>query len=184
MSYILDALKRSEVQRHAGRIPTVAAPHGVLIESPRASRLGVLAWIVVALAVAVGAGWWARRYLDRPVQSAAVSPPTIPVAPATPPNRVENGAAQVSAGLTRRNEAIPRLKLAISLPTREQPAAVLSADPAKPAVPVNPDPRGTGADPRRLSDCSKPIRGLALRRSAARHSPEYAALGGWRLCRR
>ena len=84
MSYILDALKKSEVQRHAGRIPTVAAPHGVLIESPRASRLGLLGWIVVALAVVVGAGWWASRYLDRPVQSVAVSPPASPAAP-TPP---------------------------------------------------------------------------------------------------
>lgn len=149
MSYILDALKKSEVQRHAGRIPTVAAPHGVLIESPRASRIGLLGGIVVALAVVVGAGWWwASRFPDRPVQSVAVLPPASPAAPTPPQSRVENSAAPVSAESTKNSQVLPRLKLAISLPPREPPAVGLSGDQAKPAVqpPQTTTPPAPGRD--------------------------------------
>lgn len=123
MSYILDALKKSEAQRHAGRIPTVAAAHSVAIESPRASRIGMLAWIAVALAVALGTAWWVHRYLDGRLGPAAAAP-----APRAQ-YRVDE-AAPGSADSSEKREAIPRLKLAASLPPREQAAAAPSGEAA------------------------------------------------------
>jgi general secretion pathway protein B len=131
MSYILDALKKSEAQRHAGRIPTVAAPHGALIESPPPSRLRLLVWSVGVLALVLCAGWWVNRYLDRPVQYAAISPAASPAVPTPLPTR-ENAAAPMADGSTGGSQAIPRLKLAISLPNREQTVALPSGDVAKP----------------------------------------------------
>ncbi|MBK7662423.1 MAG: general secretion pathway protein GspB [Sterolibacteriaceae bacterium] len=156
MSYILDALKKSEAQRHAGTIPTVVAPHGAPIESPRTGRLGTLGWIVAALAMVLGAAWWARQYLERPAHDVTASP-AAPVAPIPAPARAENAAAPGSGESARGGEAIPRLKLAISLPTREQPArepvgesspAATTASAPPPPVTVAPAPAQEAAPPR------------------------------------
>lgn len=130
MSYILDALKKSEAQRHAGKIPTVVAPQGVQIESAHGSRPGVLFWIAIALAIALGAGWWARQFIYQPDREGTASPadrraPAIDASNVAPPS--------VPAS-TRSGEAIPRLKLASSLPAREPPVAAPAADPVKPAA--------------------------------------------------
>ena len=126
MSYILDALKKSEAQRHAGRIPTVVAPQGVQIESVRASRTRLFVWIAIALAIALAAGWWARLFIYHPERDGAASA-VVRGAPTT----VAPPLAPASA---RSGEAIPRLKLARSLPARETPLAAPAAEPAKPAA--------------------------------------------------
>lgn len=136
MSYILDALKKSEAQRHAGTIPTVVAPHGVLIESPRPGRLRMLGWIAVGLAIALAAAWWARGYLERPAQVVAAPPAAAPAVPMPAPVRAEDAAAPGPGELAKSGEAIPRLKLAINLPAREQPAR----EPAGASVPAVPRP--------------------------------------------
>lgn len=128
MSYILDALKKSEAQRHAGKIPTVVAPQGVQIESARASRARLFVWIALALAVALAAGWWARQFIYHPERDAAASPADRG-APAT-----DAGNAVVPPASARSGEAIPRLKLASSLPARETPVTAPAAEPAKPAA--------------------------------------------------
>ena len=161
MSYILDALKKSEAQRHAGTIPTVVAPHGAPIESPRTGRLGTLGWIVAALAMVLGAAWWARQILERPAHDVTASP-AAPVAPMPAPARAENAAAPGSGESARGGEAIPRLKLAISLPAREQPAQEPAGEslPAAPRVSAPPPPATMAPEP--AQEASPPPRATLL----------------------
>ena len=170
MSYILDALKKSEAQRHAGRIPTVAAAEGVMIEPPRASRFGLLAWIVVALAVALGALWWARRYLDRPLQDMALSPAAALAPHTAAPARADNAAAPASSGSHRGGEVDLRLKPEHKLAVREQRAAPATEAAAKPLAqpprgPVAPVPARESPPPvpARESPAPSPARGSVLR---------------------
>lgn len=165
MSYILDALKKSEAQRHAGRVPTVAAPHGVQIEPPRASRLGLFVWIAVALALALGAGWWARRYSDRPLSLVAVSTPVDPSAPTLPQAAVD-ATAPLAAESAKGKEAIPRLKLAVSLPPREQPAPAPSADAPPKAVVQSPSAPASAPVPAREAPPPTPSRAGVVAYSA------------------
>lgn len=181
MSYILDALKKSEAQRHAGRIPSVAAPQGVLIESPRASRVGVLAWIVVALAVALGAGWWARRYLDRSPGPAAISLPANPSAPA-PQSRADDP-SPASYESPKGKDAMPRLKLAASLPSHEQPTAAMPETAPKPFVQAPPTPAPAPAPAREVPPTPAPSRAAVVAYSALppaiRQSLPPLAIGGF-----
>lgn len=132
MSYILDALKKSEAQRHAGRIPTAVAVQGASIESPRATGSGVLGWTALALAVALGIAWAAYRLLDRMPGNAA-APQAATVAPAasadSPPAQSADAREARSGG-----EVIPRLKLASSLPAQATTPAPPVATPGEPAM--------------------------------------------------
>ena len=85
MSLILEALKKSEAERQLGRAP------GLLSPTVRVSRQrGPSAWwgvILLAAAVALGAGWWLGRARDdaAPVASTPVTTPaTTPASPPAP----------------------------------------------------------------------------------------------------
>ena len=93
MSYILEALKKSECIRQQGRVPDLASlPAGEPPAASTAGRLPLLAAAALLLALAV-AGWWrpwqapVAVATPRPVAEPAPSMPTVvpaPVTPATP----------------------------------------------------------------------------------------------------
>lgn len=80
MSYILDALKRSELQRNATKIPTVAAPLGVLVESAHPGRMQwIVAAVVLAAAIAAGLLWWFGATSPRQLAQNVSAPVSGPV---------------------------------------------------------------------------------------------------------
>jgi len=101
MSYILDALRKSERERAAGRIPTL---HGAAAPVP--GRHPAVFWVLLLIVVVVaGAGWWWYRAPGIAVTSTAPSPaPTaqkldLPPAP-VPPAAVQS-APVIPAPVTR-----------------------------------------------------------------------------------
>lgn len=83
MSYILDALKKSDQQRQHTKAPTLQSTHAVPA-SPRARRIAVNIWLAIAL-VGIGLliGWW--RPWER--EASAIAPPPSPLTSTpTPPS--------------------------------------------------------------------------------------------------
>lgn len=164
MSYILDALKKSEAQRHAGKIPTVVAPQGVQIEAAHGSRPGLLLWIAVALAIALGAGWWVRQFIYHPDRE-GVAPP---VDRRTPAADAGSAAPALPPASAVSGEAIPRLKLASSLPAREPAAATPIAGSAKAAGQPTAQPATqaartpAAAPPAHDAPAPAPVRGVVV----------------------
>lgn len=133
MSYILDALKRSELQRNATKIPTVAAPLGVLVESASPNRTKwLVAAVVLAAAVAAGLLWWFGAPSSHhviPNDSAPVSGPvSSPIADARINTDAVPGTVVPPA---ERNDQLPRLKLAVSIPPRREETGMANAGGAK-----------------------------------------------------
>jgi general secretion pathway protein B len=77
MSYILDALKKSEAERTRGVVPTLLAPQQTAL------RGGVIGWLVVG-ALLVNAGLLAA-WMYWPTKKDSTSPPTNSVSAVTPP---------------------------------------------------------------------------------------------------
>lgn len=122
MSYILDALKKSEQQRQRGAAPiTLATPAATL--APRSSaayRTGLLALALIAAGVAIG---WLRPWQSPPPPPAIVVKPPIsmppPPAPASRPAIVD----------------APRVDpLAAAPPVQSPPVRAATRDPAPPAA--------------------------------------------------
>jgi len=91
MSYILDALRKSERERAAGRIPTL---HGAA--APVAGRHRALVWVLVLIAVvAAGAGWWWYREPGVTVTSTSPSPASTAPKPDYAPAPVPAAAQSV-----------------------------------------------------------------------------------------
>lgn len=137
MSYILDALKKSEAQRHAGKIPTAVAAQGVAVESAQRKRIGVIGWIAPIILAALGIAWAAREYFDRPFGVAALQP-VVGAQTTTPVERPSHAELAPPLDPQAGGEPIPRLKLASSLPTRDQAAVPPPREPASRAVPASP----------------------------------------------
>lgn len=150
MSYILDALRKSEAQRQAGRIPNAVAPQGVAIEPARSNRFRLLGWIVLVLLVALAVGWLARRYSDGRSADASIPPEAGTHAAASASVARSDVASPVPLEPPKASEVIPRLKLASSLPLREAPPASPSSESSKrivhtaPVAPVTPAQREPG----------------------------------------
>lgn len=130
MSYILEALKKSEYARQQGRVPDLATLP--VAEAPpdlpfAADRLPLLAGGALLLAVAV-TGWW------RPWQS---PPPEATVAPAASP------VAAMPAAVVR---AAPAVAAQVAAPPVEPPAAATIA-PAVQALVAAPPPSAPAAQP-------------------------------------
>lgn len=86
MSYILDALKRAEQERHIGQMPNAAAAPAAddYFDEPRRWPWLVLLFMVLAVIVAAAAYWLAgtgNQAVTRPVQS-SVQPTSAPTAAA------------------------------------------------------------------------------------------------------
>lgn len=132
MSYILDALKKSEQERQQGRVPDLtSAP--IIIGTVRAgtavSRRAYFVAAIVLLAVAGALIWW--RLWQSGGQAA---PATVPAAPARPP-------------LPKPAPVVPDLHvdLPVALPRAANPLAAAAATDAKhmdqgaTAAPIRPD---------------------------------------------
>lgn len=79
MSLILEALKKSEQQRHLGEAPNLGTP--IVLTRPRRSALPALA---AAIVIALVAGWWLLRE-PAPTAPAMSAVPAKPAAPAPAP---------------------------------------------------------------------------------------------------
>lgn len=95
MSFILDALKKSEQERALGRVPRIAA--NVLLEEPTAARQPHWVGLAVLLALlAVGLALYGLLREPRPAQ---VSAPPVPApsraAPGTPPASLPAGPGEL-----------------------------------------------------------------------------------------
>lgn len=152
MSYILEALKKSEYARQQGRVPDLATLPAA--EAPpdlpfAANRLPLLAGGALLLAVAV-TGWW--RPWQSPPPEATVAPAASPVAamPAPVASAAPVAAAPVEppAGTT----SAPAVQTLVAAPPpsapaaqpQPQPAIAPAAEPlpapAQVALPVQPAP--------------------------------------------
>lgn len=161
MSYILEALRKSEQARKGLAVPNLHTETGVPVAVERLRTR--LAWPLLALALVVvnGAGlaWW----LQRPQREVAASPRPAPAvaapqpAPAPPPPTLEQALAE----------------LATDLPPLPAPAAPAAA-PAKPAAPRAPAPRA--APPRPVAATAPaPVPDVAPQ--SARQPPSENAAG-------
>jgi general secretion pathway protein B len=128
MSYILDALRKSDAQRRLGTPPALVTPQPAAIAPVRSRTLpyGLLAAVLLAAGIVIGA-WRPWQAEERPVvaadtaavkpaapvQSAPLAPPAPPVAPAPAP-------------------------LAKPAQVREQPRKAVAAIPKKAAAPAAP----------------------------------------------
>ena len=94
MSYILDALKKSERERALGRVPTLDTP----VAAPRRRAWRWAAAAAALLALAGGAGWWlAPRQAVAPATPAAGTGPA-PAAARAPAPRAPTAASAVPPG--------------------------------------------------------------------------------------
>jgi general secretion pathway protein B len=88
MSYILDALKKSEKERSLGNVPTLGAT-GQDEEQQVPLRWFLLSIIGLAVAIALGGGWllWLSRTAQAPVSGVTAAPGSISTVadPATQP---------------------------------------------------------------------------------------------------
>lgn len=137
MSYILDALKKSDQQRQRGATPTLQTAQS--IEPPRQTRR---AWLYPTLALAVAAIAFALGSL-RPWRTEAVviaapgepaaaapvaspaAPPAVASSPQTPPAAPNTAATQTTAA--------------------KEPARIASVEPPPQAMPARPPAQGAPA---------------------------------------
>lgn len=132
MSYILEALKKSQAERQLGNAPTIHAPtlQSAPAHTPAARNLRnvVTAVAAVALVAAGGVAWWRR---PAPVTVAAVVPPPAPQLAAVPaPAPVIVAPPPVAAPALRPRPAV-----------KPAPAPVVERVPAVPAAPADDDIR-------------------------------------------
>ena len=127
MSYILDALRKSESERNQGRVPDLGQ-QVQLIHKPRPRGIPVMAWVGLGLvlnAVVVALVFWpgwslvpeqgtktaeAPAVVAEPVENAPVAetPPQAPVAPEPqPPAMAESPVAASGEGATTAPEITP-----------------------------------------------------------------------------
>jgi len=146
MSYILDALKKSDQQRQRGATPTLQTSQSV--EAPRQARRAwiypALALIVAALAFALGS---MRPWRTEPMVVAASSAPAAAIpapAPAAPPATLASPQTQPaprSATPMPPNAATEPAKITSVEPTRAMPARPSAQEPpARAPAPANDAP--------------------------------------------
>ncbi len=58
MSYILDALKKSEEERQRGSVPDLLSAYDAISEKPRKRSLRLYSLVIALLVIAAGFGWW------------------------------------------------------------------------------------------------------------------------------
>jgi len=156
MSYILDALRKAERERHLGQPPSLTAPP--LAAEPGRRRLGP--WLGVGLGLGLNAALLAF-FLTRPQPAA---PPGIAASP-TPVATAPTAASAPSSptaprSLTPAGETAGREKPPMNTPEPAQPAALAQpavvATTAKPTAPAPATPRKEPVDKPVLSEPSRP----------------------------
>jgi general secretion pathway protein B len=149
MSYILDALKKSEAERSRGVVPTLLAPQ----QTPL--RGGIVGWVVGA-ALLVNAAVFAAWMYWPSTKKDAIAPPSSPVsaaappATAAPPMTVQTQPAQNAA------QTYPTTAASISAATEN----AIGSGPA-----LAPTPRTVQGDPTFAAESAQPT--IITPRSAA-----------------
>ena len=143
MSYILDALRRSQAERERGQVPGLNAQPLQSVPAPAPVRRGAGLWLGAALAVAllVAAGVVARMRLAPPP---AAPPPAVPLATAVPPPPAAAPATVLQVPPAAASP--PPLPLVVSAPVpaeppRTAPSSAPSSVPASAPAPVPAAPR-------------------------------------------
>lgn len=140
MSYILEALKKSQAERQLGELPSIHAPQvqlqggGVASGAPRGPLWLALGGVSVAVAAALL--WW--QPWQAPVPAPAIVLAAVPTPPAAAPPLAQVVAAPVVAAAVAAPAAAPApLPEAKPAPKREAPPApAVAAAPAAPAPAV------------------------------------------------
>jgi general secretion pathway protein B len=151
MSLILEALKKSEEKRRLGQAPGLNTPFGSARQRP-----SLLPFLVVAIALALGVGWWLSRGPAAPVAANGTPPAektakpaaregvaTAPAAMPTPPPQStaadraptsNPGAPPAIAIAPTLAQALPPNQSTVAAPQPARPMAREAA--GQPAVPV------------------------------------------------
>jgi len=178
MSYILDALRRSQAERERGRVPGLDAQPGAGAALPP-KRTGLpWRWLLPALlGLAAALALWAWR-----AQPDAV--PAAPPLPAATPSPADPAVASLPAQLpapttpTPPAAAAPELPVVVSAPASPAPAPALPAPAPSPPAPAQPVPaaaRAVASAPAIAVPAATPL--AALTAEQRRELPALA-LGG------
>ena len=120
MSYILDALKKSEEKRNTLILPTAAEPYNHL-QGAKSHRIQ---WAVAALLLAAGSGWFMTRSLQ---------PETVPI------TAIHSATTQPIAVVTEKISRLPEPELKQAEPKPEQMEKPTTTQPAgETAQPIRP----------------------------------------------
>jgi hypothetical protein len=147
MSYILDALSKSERQRNLGRIPTLTATYEAA--PPRRRILPGLAGVAIG-GVLAALGWLYRPTVEPLMQAKTEAPQTSPAAPAVP------------AAVMQR--AVPAAQAPAS------PAPAVTAHAPQPAAPPSPPPAASLPPPRATPRSAPSIAAPAASAAPSRRS--------------
>lgn len=135
MSYILDALRKAERERHLGQPPTLAAPPLVL--EPARRRVGL--WLAVGLGLGLNAALLAffltRNQPAAPPATAASPAPAVTSTPSTPPASHSLPPARQASG-REESPVTAREPAQLVPPTRS--AAVTATAPSTAPAPATP----------------------------------------------
>lgn len=87
MSYILEALKKAEAERHGGTLQTSVPPAFSSSASHRPHPVSRLAWLAVpVIAIGAATAWWAMTQDERPAATVALAPASPALALPPPPD--------------------------------------------------------------------------------------------------
>ena len=135
MSYILEALKKSEQERHIGQVPDISAvQEAAVARAPRWPRLVLGALVINAIVIAV--------IVWRPWDERAVTTQTAPSPPDTPLQSRTHTAAPEPAAIApiQREEMDPqRMEPATPTPMTPPPPAVAQEPTIPVAAPESPE---------------------------------------------
>lgn len=144
MSYILDALRKSESERQQGRVPDFAQ-QVQMIHRPRRQRRSVMIWVILALALLLNAGvlayvFWPGHRTDAATTAVASTPQATE--PAAPQSANATGVAEPALAPTHSVPTTPA-------PTTPATAEVASVSPSEstPQPELTDDPVSQQGDP-------------------------------------
>ncbi|MDO6442477.1 general secretion pathway protein GspB [Marinobacter sp. 2_MG-2023] len=133
MSYILDALRKSETERRQGKVPDLGQ-QVQLIHRPKKRRISPVVWVALALLVNAGVlavVFWPERTSHLPVE------PEAPIAKAEPaleqPLKPESTEPKISGGAPVRPipEDLPEAQTAVVSPPEPEPEMEQVAEPVR-----------------------------------------------------
>src|SRR5215471_13505663 len=127
MSYILDALKKAERERHQTKIPTLQTVH----RKPWQPRRGHWLWIVVVVVALVNVGLLIWLLRPAPLYEKPVTPPATTASAKTPPATATPTAPASSASSTAAPTTAPAAPV-----TTAPPNATAAAGPGTTVSPV------------------------------------------------
>ena len=140
MSYILEALKKSQAERQLGELPSIHAPQvqlqggGAASGAPRGPLWLALGGVSVAVAAALL--WWQPWQAPAPVPAPATVLAAVPTPPAAAPPLAQAVAAPVAAAAV----AVPAAAPAPLPEAKPAPKRAAPPEPAVAAAPAAPAP--------------------------------------------